>query len=225
VGFTKVQQKNYYSSAAATTHTISGLSTPTQNNLLLLPVTSDGIITTPTGWTKVTYGVNYTDTHLYYKIAGASEPTSVAIAINASTSLAACFLEYSGNIASPLDKSAANVGSGTTGVSTWATGTTAATAQADELVIASWGWESATGQTPSYSGGFVELTHGDTTGTGTNCSAAVAVLETSASGTQACTITITGSGNFVGGIATFKAAPVLLAARRYSQAVNRAATY
>lgn len=204
--FIKVQQKDYFSSASATTHTVTFNTTPIRNNLLLLPIAADGVITTPTGWTQITGGVNYTDTELYYKIAGASEATSIVVTINASTALAASAIEYTGNLGvSPLDQTASNIGSGTTGVATWATGTTPATTVAKELVIGVWGQETATGQTASYSGGFTGITSGDTTNSVDNVSFYVAVLETATTGTQTCTITVQSTNaHWAALIATFK---------------------
>lgn len=113
--------------------------TPTQNNLLIAiagnrDANASGP-TTPGGWSVALSQPNNSPGQIiYYKIAGAAEPSTVTVSgYGTSTRLGLHIYEYNGiNVSSPLDQTASASGTGTTVSS----GTTAVTAQADELLIA-----------------------------------------------------------------------------------------
>jgi uncharacterized protein YidB (DUF937 family) len=127
--------------------TVTFPQTPTPGNLLVIAGQVEEIATAatapPTGWTAVfasTSGpqgvaTDYFWSFVYYKIAGASEPTSVVVHTGGDTGPLVCVaMEFTG--VDTLDQSAACSTGGTGGAGFCVTGTTGATVQANELVIA-----------------------------------------------------------------------------------------
>ena len=131
-----VQSKAGGASSQTATATLD--STPTQGNLLIAViswVTNGSIATAPAGWTEAKFagGATHGFLVIYYKVAGASEPTNPAWTAASTAVCHISLFEYSGLTATPLDKVAS---AGPSFVSTIGTGTTAAIAQADELLFA-----------------------------------------------------------------------------------------
>lgn len=132
-GIQEVQNKSYGSAADATGHTITLNTTPVAGNLLILCVNADyDIPTPPSGWTLVVKPAAFCIAAMYYKVAGASEPTSITVTQDTSSSMCLYVMEYSGMAASPFDTNASVSLEG----SPISTGTTPTTAQADELLVA-----------------------------------------------------------------------------------------
>jgi hypothetical protein len=179
-------------------------STPIEGSLLIAafaPYAAHSGATAPGGWTlaeskdQATAAVSI---GIYYRVAGASEPTGVTFTYSPSSRLALHTLEYTGLLtSSPLDVTADNEG-GAGGVTSLASGTTAATAQARELAFVAFA-HSATGRT--YTNGFTEQTATNDLGT------AHKLVE--ATGAQSTTGSWTGSNPTAAAIATFKAIPDL----------------
>lgn len=118
--------------------TITYPATPTQGNLLVVGVVwrNDlSVLSVSTGWNlaSVSTGATDDDCAIYYKIAGASEPTTFSITLSGNSKSALVGTEFSGvNQTTPLDRTSTNFGSGTAGT----TGSIAPTKQTIELVIA-----------------------------------------------------------------------------------------
>lgn len=206
---TPVQNKTAVTVAAAASLTATWTSTPTQGNLLLAFANSDGLLTmNSSGWTlALAEVVQFTALDHWWKIAGAAESTTVQVSPSASTSVALFVMEFSGNSASPLDKTASNnPGSNAASI---ASGTTAATTQADETAFAAVGWNEAGGfvvTATSWTNSFVE--EADLRGVaGASVGLAVASLVTVATGAQTTTATLSNTGGRpIGLIATYMAA-------------------
>jgi hypothetical protein len=203
---TNVQRKTYGSSSTSTNHTVTFDSTPTQNNLLVLRATCDDYATNiSSGWTQAASALDWTGTYIYYKVAGASEPSSVTLTIGSSTGCAMIADEWSGTApSSPLDKTASAIGQS----SPVSTGTTTTTVQADELAIAVVGLsETPAGHNVSaWNNSFTENANVATTASGTQVRVVGASRVLSATGayTTAATITSPANNHSVGAIATFK---------------------
>src|SRR3954466_14027257 len=130
---TLVQKNKAGSAVAVASQACVYGATPTQGNLLIAGANSDNTGSmTSTGWTLGTSSVNASGLYQYWKIAGAGESTTVTWSPASSASTEVWIAEDSGNPASPLDQIASAAGSGTS----CPTGTTPATAQADELAAA-----------------------------------------------------------------------------------------
>lgn len=203
VGIAQKQHKSYFSSANATTHNIVLDSTPIQGNLMILCVVSDDAVTsTPAGWTAVNNASGFCDIFMYWKIAGASESSTISVTINSSDCCILFAYEYSG--LTTLDKTNAATGQG--GSNTINTGTTATTTAANELVIALVGSASnATGRSiSSWSNSLVADFSGLTSVTVVLGGVAILVVSATGTYTTTATMNISGSGNDVGIIATFK---------------------
>jgi hypothetical protein len=206
---TQVQRAPLYiSSANATTHTVTFGSTPTNGNLLVLAGASNDVISTPAGWTLAVQGIDFKDVKIFYKTAGVSEPTGVTVTIGSSTSCALVAWEYSGMAASSqLDKTASATAQGPTA---HGTGTTAATAQASELLIAVVGTDGTnTMSTSGWSNSFTAELDGDTTGSAgfeTYITTSSRIVSATATYTTTATTSTSGSTHDSGVIATFKAA-------------------
>lgn len=207
---TQVQTKTFGASANSTTHTLTFTSTPTSGNLLVVCIVADDFMATaPSGWTKAGTGAqDFTGCYIIYKVAGASEPTSVTITIGSSTSCCMQGYEYSGIVSSsPLDQSAAATGQGTT--TTINTGTTGTTSQAKELAVAVVAQSTAGSFTlrtvTGWSNTFVDLGSTDSSAVGTTCRINSSTKILAATGTQTTTATLSGngSGHNNGVIATF----------------------
>lgn len=103
---------------------------------------------------------------------------------------------------SPLDKTATTTG---TGVTNLTTGTTAATAQADELVYAVFGF--GQGRTVTVPGGWTAGPKVETTAGSTDRALQVAHRYVTATGTQEGTLTISTASTYAAAIATYRATP------------------
>ena len=189
-----------------TSVTATYLSTPTVNDLLIAVLySSDGgtggpPTTVPSGWLSVfTTGRSSGDGYIYYKIAGASEPTAVTFADTGSSNMQLGVYEYTGNATTGvLDKNATN---STISSLTCPSGTTTATAQGDELAVVMAQWN-VSQSAPSWSNSFSNIAS-----IASNLFVGQKIL--TVTGTQTSTLTVTGtSAGCVSGIATFKAAPI-----------------
>lgn len=128
---------------------------PTQGNLLVCNANSDATLTmTSSGWLLATSSVHDTGLYQWWKIAGASESATVTLTPSASDSVEMTIEEWSGNAATPLDKTASS--SAASAVAVIPTGTTAATVQADERAIAAFGWNLGN-STGSYTSSYTEV--------------------------------------------------------------------
>lgn len=202
---TKVQTKSYRSTAQATSHNISPTSTPTSGNLLILTVVSDATVNTPSGWTLAVSAVNYSGTYIYYKTSAGNE-TTITVSPTASAATGIDFLEYSGMAtSSQLDATASTTPPGT--VSSVSSGTTATTAQADEVLVAVIGISTTLQSVSPWSNSFTEEFDSPTTGAGVNVQQATATRIVAATAAYETTGTLSGSTpNPSGAIATFKVA-------------------
>lgn len=204
--FSEVQQKDYASTANTTSHSLVFTSTPVQNNLLVITVVTDAACTTPSGFSVASTIANATGNYIFYKVAGASESTTVTLAINASTSLSACGFEFSGMATStPFDVGTTlNVGSGVTSIGT---GTTATTAQANELLVActSFPFTGAAAAVTAWSNSFTAQAALASSGSTPNVKNMTATRVVTSTGTFSTATTIDSSVNNANGmIATFK---------------------
>jgi hypothetical protein len=204
-----VQRRTNQSAAQVASLSATFSPAPTQNNLLVAIGNSDSTLTmTSTGWSLATSSINDTGLYQWYKIAGASESATVTITPATSASTEIVIEEWSGNVtASPLDR-VANVATGV-GTAAIASGTTAATTQADELAIAGLGWN-VSGTVTTYTNSYVEVA--ELTGLGgVTTLLAVAELALSATGAASTAGTLSPNNNATksGIIATYKAAAVI----------------
>lgn len=187
--------------------------TPVQNRLLIVMAAAnqtagDVTFTGPSGYTLATAAVS-TSTKVtaatWYKIAGASEGNP-QVQISAARDMAMIGLEYSGNVtASVIDKQANNSGLGTTSD----TGTTATTAQAEELWMGMIAQQTSATQT-SPTNGFSIVGNEVSNNAGGFSRCRVVALEkiVSATGTANTGCTVSASREWVGKMTTYKAAPV-----------------
>lgn len=173
--------------------------------------TAGGAWGAPGGWNIVhDTGINTGNlaAAMYYKIAAGGETNFTTTHTNEQGTLQVAFAEFEGPFAaSPLDVSTENVTNLATVVTSQSTGTTAATAQADELAVAGFGFDRMDtvdgGGTRNYSNGFTEVVFTD--GSTTRGTAAIAKKVLSATGTVECTYSVTDTGDeMYGTIATFK---------------------
>lgn len=182
---------------------------PTSGNLLVAHANSDATVTmTSSGWTLSVSSVNDTGLYQWSKVAGGGESATVTITPGSSASTEIVIEEWSGNATvSPLDKTGS--GSAASGATTVPSGTTAATVQADERSLASFGWNDtgAVVTANSYTNSYVEVV--ETKGLGTLATnLAVAEVDLVATGTTTTTVTLSGVLGSVksGLVATYKAA-------------------
>ena len=116
--------------------------TPTAGNLLVAVMSWRGdttISAVPSGWTLAKAGGNGSgiDSAIYYKVAGASEPTGHSWTLAVSNKASGVATEFSPStgslwVGTVLDKTNANTGSGTAGT----TGLTGTLSQASEAIVA-----------------------------------------------------------------------------------------
>lgn len=207
-------QAAYADSAAATTSSqaVTLSAGATAGNLLVGIGSSDATITTPSGFTLFDSAVNANACYIWWKIAVGGE-TSISLVPSVADTVCGVLLEYSGVAASPVD---AGVHSSAVGVSTAgpvSAGTTGATVQAVELVIAATAPHSFTNigvpTGPSWTNSYVARAGGGTVfATGAQNSALfVAELVTSSTGTQSTATSWTNQAqDWAAVIATFKGA-------------------
>ena len=199
----QVQKADANCSSTSCTATAT-ISSATANNLLIAVcggrANSGTVSSSVAGFTSaasVDNGTVHNET--YYKIAAGGE-TSVACAFTSSSNMRGVMtvFEYSGTAtATPLDKTATNTGSGTT----LTTGTTATTAQADELLIAGF---TITGAPTfsSWTNSFSEQSDHSIS----SVAMGTADRIVSATSTYSSGATSSASGTWAGNITTFKAA-------------------
>lgn len=213
MGATLVQKKGDQSSGATASLSVtldSPFSVGSGDHMGLALVNSDATIATPSGWSLAVSAVSGQGLYIFYRMITGGESATVTFTPDHSTAVAAAVVEYSGILASPLDKTAFDT---TSGGSSIATGTTTTTSQADELVIVVIGPHNPTSGT---SFALTALSAGYTTqisepqGLGANPFNAVGLFVAdrvvSATGTYAATGTISPNFNDAGAaIATFKA--------------------
>jgi len=139
---------------------------PDEDDLLVLSVSSDTVVSAPSGYLVAVADVDNIGAYLFYKVAGASEPGSVTITTSGNFNTAAGFLRYTGGTGTPLDVTAA--AHSTSNAATTPTATTGALATAGELVIAAACLGGLGGGTPhgvTWSTGYTGRIDGQTTGT------------------------------------------------------------
>jgi hypothetical protein len=143
---------------------------------------------------------------LYYKIAAGGETQFLTAHTNEAGTAQAAFAEFEGPFAaSPLDVSAENAASTSTVVTSISSGTTAVTAQNDELAIAGFASDrmDTVDGSRTYSNGFTEVIFTDASTA--RAAAMIAKKVLSATGTVECTFSVTDTGDeMYGAIATFK---------------------
>ena len=78
---------------------------PASGNLLVLGINSDTTVSTPTGYTLSPNAsfVGGQGAYVYWRIAGASEPTTITITTSGNFPVALSYRRYSGNLAAPFD--------------------------------------------------------------------------------------------------------------------------
>lgn len=215
--YTIVQTKQAYAGASATTHSITLDAAATAGNMLLVILFGDknmGTINTPTtsGVTPLTViqQANLTSVSggMAYKVANGGETT---ITWTWTTSRESCLyvFEISGLTSSPYDVSAMTA-SGDTAGKTKSTGTTATTAQADELAVAVMMADTQDNCSGgrSWSNSFTEYAHVNST---SREGGSIATKTLSATGTVETTFTTTSTGDqMMAIVATFKIAAAVV---------------
>lgn len=140
---------------------------PVAGDHLSLWISSNTTVSTPAGWTLSASDVATIGAYSFFKIAGASEPTSVTITTSGNFPTAIGYLRHSGASATPLDVAA--VGRSTVNGNATPPATTAALAGAGELSIAVAclaGLQSVVQSSPVWSSGYTQKVTAVTAGTG-----------------------------------------------------------
>jgi hypothetical protein len=202
-----IQRITNQSAAQVTTLSAVYTTTPVQGHLLVTIGNSDATLGVTAGWSLATQSVNDTGLYQWYKIAGASEPSTVTVTPSAAASTEIVIEEWSGNVTvSPLDQ--VNNTSTATTTASINSSTSPATTQADELAIAGLGWN-VTGTVTTYTNAYTEVA--ELTGSGGVVTfLAVAERALVATGTTGTVGTLSPNNNATksGLIATYKAALV-----------------
>ena len=221
--FLKVQQATfshpYLSPQTSATATLSVAATA--NNLLVAAIASDksaGTYTVPSGFTRI--GTAYTGASVScdfaYKVATGGE-TAIDWHYTTSQESAVWAGEYSGLVTSNVLDASAVANSNDVSVSSQTSGTTAATAQADELAITFFGIDTddSADLTRSWTNSFTEVLYIDNPNPLGTAGLGIGQKTLSTIGTQETTASWTGSYNggsgagvdqACAGIATFKVA-------------------
>jgi len=127
MGFARVQNATGNANGASLTVTLGA--GPAVGNLLISWANSNATVTIGgTGWTAGPSVIDGNGAYFWWKVAGASEPAGVTFTPSVSDSICAGLLEYSGNVAAPLDASSSSTHSGSAVSSTTAVSVTTATA-------------------------------------------------------------------------------------------------
>lgn len=184
---------------------------PTSGNTLLLAVSSDATVATPSGWTKDREQVNNNGHYLFRKVATGAE-TSVTVTPSVGASTAWVYIELSGVATDdPLaGTTSTGSGSGSDTRNTGSTGTT--TGAAGGIAVATFGLSlgsAGTGTTDTYNNSFTEVSGADTVTTkvsGTNVSCSMATRAVEADAAFACTATFSLSAPSTGIIAVYRPA-------------------
>lgn len=133
MAFARVQ--NATNGANATTLVVTLGAAPAVGNLLVAWANSDAtVIIGGSGWTAGPSVIDGNGAYTWWKIAGASEPSSVTFTPSVTDYITAGILEYSGSTTSPLDATSSSTHSGA-GVSS-TTAVTVTTTAAHDLGIA-----------------------------------------------------------------------------------------
>jgi hypothetical protein len=162
---------------------------------------------TPAGWSvAIDEAANAPGQVIFYRIAAAIEPTAVTVnGYSTATRLGLHVYEYRGiAYSAPLDQTASNTGNGTA----LATGTTAATSQAVELVLAAFVIDAA-GSLDGWTNGFTERRDFANGGAAPQAAYAGADLVVSDVGGYSSDATAALAGSWRGQIVTFKARRVM----------------
>lgn len=205
--FAEVQQTNYAGTTARASHTNQFANTPTQGSLLVALVVADAYTNAaslPTWSNKAVEAPDFTGTYIFYKIAGAAESKEFVVNLNDTVLCGIVLYEFSGIDATPLDKTASAVNQS----ASVSTGTTATTAQGDELLIALVGISNG-GATmrniTAWSNSFTEQANFLVNGTGTDVRLGTATRVVTATGTYTTTASLdAATSDASGAIATFK---------------------
>lgn len=206
-------QSAYADTGAATAAdlTVTLPTSATAGNLLVVAANSGSTLTGPAGYTLAVSAINAQALYIWYKVAAGGETAAVVTPTVSPYALAAAILEYPGVTGTPLDVTAS--ATRTTPAATWDTGTTAGTAQNDELVVVAMGpgggWTGSGSEPTGFSWTTATNRVSGATIHATNINAALAVGDytVAATGTQTDTATWTNNGAYIGGaVATFKLA-------------------
>lgn len=157
IAFVRSATSSGSGSAGGTTNAAVYGATPTSGDLLVGVVRAINAVATPTGpagWAMIQEVVSGTTRFsLWWKVAGAAEPTSVSFTEAATTNMRVVLLEYSGTAtSSPVDNSTSAVGASST---TTTIGPMATTAP-NTVVVAAVGMANGHGGMVSWSDSFIE---------------------------------------------------------------------
>lgn len=217
---TFVKSNNLATAQVTGNQTVSfaaGASSTTGNFLVSLIAskstdTTNNTLATPTGWSlarsELNASTNCPKIYIFYR---ENAPASTGITVNyagAAAEFCLTILEYSGIATSAsLDKVAS--ASDSVGTTTVSSGTTAATVQADELVIALLANRFVTASQSAWTNSFTQRHYftslGTTNTNNENFSANEKIV--AATGTQTTAATLSSARAWAGAIATFKKAP------------------
>ncbi|MEJ0073256.1 MAG: hypothetical protein WDN27_04230 [Candidatus Saccharibacteria bacterium] len=184
-------QSNTNSTGAGTATSLTATfgSTPTQGDLLIAAAGGNSALTmSSSGWSLAASETLIQSAYIWYKIAGASESTSVQVSVGSADTIVLAIMEFSssgGWPSSPLDKTATN-SAGTPGASI-GTGTTGTTTSANELAVAlvnPHGWSLGAPASPTWSNSYTNVaTVAGTTGATTSARVALFVATNTLSST------------------------------------------
>lgn len=205
-------------SVSANSTGVTSLAVPftsaTAGNLLVAAYSSSAAQTwgsDPSGWallTQVTNAAGNMSSIWYYKIAAGGETSVTATFDNGGSNIRGSVCEFEGSFnATPLDKTAEDEGSISTAVTSMASGTTATTSQADELLVAFFGGDAIQNIDLSrgYTNSFTE--EECETSPGGRAAVIIAKLVVASASTYTTTFSTTDTGDeMYGAIATFKKA-------------------
>jgi hypothetical protein len=199
--------------ATATTQTVTATYpvTPVQGHLLVACIAtnaaSNNALSTPSGWTLVAQANGWVTCTVFYKVAGASESTTFSATHTtggqAAYSSAIAVYELAPFSGAPLDAQA-SAASLALGSLSWASGTTATTVQADELVLVAFVGEQSAANITGYTAGYTQ--QDAVTESGTPTALNVAFAETAVAGAESCTATRAATTTYTGAavLATFE---------------------
>ena len=164
-----IQKKLGNKSSDTIDHTTTFDATPAQNNLLICGIhfrnTVDEALITLAGWTTIRSRTNGAVGKMWYKIAGASEPTAVTVDSDIEVAASAMFLaEYSGiDTTNPLDQHG-GADSGSAPDVNSLLSATISTQASDSLIIAMIGTRLAHGGGFGWTDSFIHQDDIDSTG-------------------------------------------------------------
>jgi hypothetical protein len=200
-----VQKAHNETAGAAGSINATFASAPAQSRLLVAIVgeRTNVTIVQPAGWSTAINQPGGPGQAIFYKVAGASEPSSLTVSLSGGTTrLGLQLYEFSGVASvSPLDATASATGNSATPASGNAT-----TTQAIELLIAGEVVQSPT-SVSAWTNSFVEQNDNTNGGASNRAQYGGATRIVQATGTYSTAATAAASANWRGQIATFKAAP------------------